>query len=161
MNAHGENEKEYLRRIVARRDLVGGAVIVSVGFFVMFDSSDYSIGTLRRMGPGFFPFVLGLMTTLFGLGIAIASRSATAKDYQLVRWRPAVCALLSILVFGLLVETTGLLPAVAALIAIAGLADPGQRPLSLFILFMALAPLVYLIFVVFLGIPLPLIQGLI
>jgi hypothetical protein len=55
---------------IARRDwadLIGGTLLVIFGiWFALFSAEAYNFGELRRMGPGFFPAVLGVLVAVFG-----------------------------------------------------------------------------------------------
>jgi hypothetical protein len=59
---------------MARRDytdILGGALLVAFGLGVGFYAQRYNIGTLTRMGPGFFPAALGFLLALLGLAILL------------------------------------------------------------------------------------------
>lgn len=52
------------------RGILGGLILLSLGLFVAwYTQQSYAIGTMRRMGPGFVPLILGW--TLAGLGLLI------------------------------------------------------------------------------------------
>lgn len=52
------------------RDIIGGLGLAAVGLFAVIYGQRYEFGDLNRMGPGYFPIVLGSM--LAGLGVLIA-----------------------------------------------------------------------------------------
>jgi len=55
-----------------------------LGLGAIFRAETYSIGTLSRMGPGFFPVALGAILALAGVAIAIsASRRSTRPRVKL------------------------------------------------------------------------------
>lgn len=95
------------------RDFAAGVFLVVTGLFVaMYASTHYEIGEASRMGPGYFPTVLGW--TLFGLGIAIAMFSfrtaLQSVEAPLFLLRPFLAVLLAIGAFGLLIDRVGLIP---------------------------------------------------
>lgn len=107
-------------------DLFGGAAMVAVGLFVsLFSIAHYDFGSLRQMGPGFFPVTLGLL--LAGLGAVIAGpawwRAGEARPFAL----PEMLAILAaIAVFGLGLQTLGIVVTTAVAVLLASL--PAPRP---------------------------------
>jgi len=148
------------RREDRRRELVCGVVLVAVGAFVFVESLHYSLGSLRRFGPGLFPAVLGVLVASLGLVVVANARRATGAFLQRFAPRPAFFVLMAILSFGLLVDSAGLAPAVATLVLLSALADRGQKAGEMVILYLVLLGAVYLVFAVLLGVPFRLVVGL-
>jgi hypothetical protein len=46
-------------QIILSKDFLAGLAAFGIGAAVVWGGSDYTFGTPRRMGPGFFPVVLG------------------------------------------------------------------------------------------------------
>ena len=44
-----------VQKTINRKDYYGGALMVLIGLGAIYGGSDYHIGTLSHMGPGFFP----------------------------------------------------------------------------------------------------------
>lgn len=125
--------------------------IVAFGVYVILEGMAMSMGTLRRIGPGFFPVVLGIVLTC--LGAATLFERAQPRRSLPDEWRALICVLLAILSFGFLVRSTGMIPAIAALVLLTSL---GQRQPSLFaaiVTFVALSLIGYGVFVLGLRIP--------
>ncbi len=136
------------------QDLVGGILAVAFGAFALFEASDYPMGSLLRMGPGFFPCAVAALIVLLGLlliGAAFRSRP-TAADFGF-RLRPVAAISAGITIFALLLERAGLVPATLALVLVSSLAEPRWRPLRAGILAVAVTVLVYIVFIVVLQIP--------
>jgi hypothetical protein len=109
-----------------RRDYVAGALMIVLGVGAVIEGARYPIGSLSRMGPGFFPIALGVILALAGAAIAIGAR--LAEDDRAVRPRPPewrgwipICA--SIVAFVVLGEYGGLVPATFAIVFISALGD--------------------------------------
>lgn len=51
---------------VGARDLLAGLVVMALGGFVVWHGLGYRLGTVSRMGPGFFPVMLGWLTVALG-----------------------------------------------------------------------------------------------
>lgn len=140
----------------ARQDLVGGLLSVALGAFALFEASRYPMGSLLRMGPGFFPSGVAILIILLGLVLIAASfRSRRSARPIEVRLRPVATIAGAILLFALLLERVGVVPATLVLVFVSSLAEPQWRPLRAGVLALAIGALVYLIFIVVLQIPLP------
>lgn len=141
-----------------RRDhvgLIGGVALIAVGlWYAHYASAQYSIGSLRRMGPGFFPTSLGFLMAGVGALIALPAlfRGGPVPG---VAWRAGAAILLAITVFALTVERTGLIPATLLLVGIAALAERKVHPVRTAILGIALSAMAVLVFSEGLGIPIP------
>lgn len=140
------------------RDLIAGIVLASFGLFVALHAgSHYSIGQASQMGPGFFP--VGLGWVLVGLGGVIALL-AFRKTVQVlhpppVSLRALIAIPAAILVFSLLVERLGLVPATVALTFIAVFAEKPFKLRRTVLLAAGLSLLSWLIFTAWLGMTLP------
>lgn len=102
------------------RDLLAGLVFIALGAAFAGIAATYPIGTALRMGPGFFPVVLGGLLVLLGLAIVAESRLAgDPTPIGPVPWRGIVLLSSAILFFGFTVRGLGLAPAlfVATLLA--------------------------------------------
>jgi hypothetical protein len=124
---------------------------VGIAFVVL--ARNYRLGTPARMGPGFFPTILGGILAALGLTLAIPALLRDGDRLAFPRLRPMVAILIAIIVFALLLAPLGFVLAAAALILIAGLAEPELRPLEHVGLTLFLIAFSVVIFVVALGLP--------
>jgi len=105
-----------------------------IGIAAALGSLDYHMGTLARMGPGYFPLLLGITLALIGVLIAITPDAADApptdaqrasfKTFVRQRLRPWIATAGGVIAFIVLGKYGGLAPATFALIFIAALGDP-------------------------------------
>lgn len=108
------------------RDYAGGMLMTAIGLAAAFQGSSYQLGTLERMGPGFFPTALGVILAITGLAIAVTARFTQYEGELEVlapEWRGWACivgALVAFVVFG---KYGGLLPATFAIVFISALGD--------------------------------------
>lgn len=114
---------------------------------------DYQLGTLTRMGPGFFPVMSGLLVTALAIGAAIEAARASDAARPHFRLRPVVFVSLGIIAWTLLIEPAGIIPSTAALVGISSMARSPFRPLSLLVLTVGLCLAGYFVFIG-LGMPL-------
>jgi hypothetical protein len=111
-------------------ELVGGLVLVTLGAAAAIVSHRYGLGTMRNVGPGMFPMLLGATLALLGLGVVLEGRTSTTVLPR-IPWRPIIMISAGLAAFGLLVERAGALAAVVSLIFLSGLADDRFRPVTL------------------------------
>ena len=119
----------------------------------------YSMGTPARMGPGFFPFYLGVLLTLLGVMIAFTGLRVHERDPGKVEpfhWKPILYVLSFIVLFGLLLKIIGML--LAGMMLVIG-ASIGSEEFQLRrTVFLAIGLVIFcaLVFVVGLKLPIPL-----
>ncbi|MGX9965514.1 tripartite tricarboxylate transporter TctB family protein [Roseomonas sp. F4] len=108
------------------RDVIGGVALILLGITAMAIAADYTFGNLRRMGPGFFPVVLGGLLCL--IGAAIVAKGFVRNWWEDGTLRPPsmrailhVCG--AVLAFVLTGDRLGFIPATLLLILISALAD--------------------------------------
>ena len=120
----------------------------------------YTMGTPARMGPGFFPFWLGLILMALGAAIALASlrRSQGGEDASFPRfhWRPILLVLGAVVLFGLVLRPAGMLVAGFLLVFIASLGSRTFRARATVVLGAGLVTFCALVFVGGLKLPIPL-----
>lgn len=139
----------------ARKDLGAGAVFVGFGLAFASTASTYEVGSALRMGPGFFPLVLGGLLVLLGLGIvAKAFIAPETGELGPVPWRAAVLLVAAILFFGFAVRGLGVVPTLFVSVLLAALAGPKMRIVPALVISVSLTALSVLIFLVALQLPL-------
>jgi hypothetical protein len=111
-----------------KRDYYAGALMVLLGLVAVHDGMTYSIGTLRQMGPGYFPVMLGVLLILIGIMIAgTAAGGMSSEEDEFIELRPQwwgwTCIILGPALFILLGRYTGMLPATFACVFVAALGD--------------------------------------
>lgn len=114
-------------KLHGRQNLVAGGTMVALGLATAITSVGYNIGTLQRMGPGYFPLMLGVLLALLGLAIALTGRSPDAAAKEPApsppQWRGWACITAGILAFMFFGKWGGLAPATFALVFISALGD--------------------------------------
>jgi hypothetical protein len=137
------------------KDFLAGLLFVAIGLADLVIIRSYPLGTSSRMGPGYFPRILGIL--LLGLGALLSLRGLRSGGEAMARWhwRPLSIVLLSVLVWGLTAQGLGLVVASVALVFVSSVASEefGWREalLSGAIQAAAMAAL----FIYGLGVPLP------
>lgn len=121
--------------------------------------ADYGIGTPRRMGPGFFPVALSAIGAALGLAIMIRSIRSPGFRTLPVSPRRLLFTAAAIVLFAVAIEPLGLLVTVFATAVLAAAADPRTRWHEALALGAGLSLALWLIFVVFLGLGVPVLPG--
>lgn len=132
------------------KDLVGGAILATIGTTFAVDSFQYGIGSALRMGAGFFPLALGGVTVLIGLSIVIKGFGQAGRLGS-IAWRSLASIVAGLSAFALIVDVTGLIPALAAAVLLVSLGDPDNKLSSIAGLIVFCCVAVWLIFIVGLG----------
>ena len=141
------------------KDFWAGAMLIATGVAAVAIAGGYPIGTAVRMGPGYFPIVLGVILTLFGLGLLM--RGLRGGEPISGGWsaRALIVLPLAFVLFGFLMDRAGFIPALVVLIFGSALASDQFDFKEVVLLTIALTALSAGIFIWGLGLPYPLIAG--
>jgi putative tricarboxylic transport membrane protein len=91
-----------------RRDFASGLMFIGIGAFFAIGAQSYPMGSAVRMGPAYFPTVLGWMLIVLGLIVFVRSFFLPGAPLPRINWRPLVFVLGSVFTFSLLLEVAGL-----------------------------------------------------
>ena len=130
------------------KDLVAGLMFVGIGITAIVIASNYTLGTAARMGPGYFPRILGILMILLGGIIALRSLRTTGPPLPGWKWRPVLVVLGSVTIFGFVVNWLGLVVSTILLILMSSAASSEFRPKEAAISGVLLAVLVVGVFVI-------------
>lgn len=137
------------------KDFYAGVLFVAVGVAAIIIASNYPLGTAARMGPGYFPRILGILLIVLGSALALRALRSQGTPVSRWHWRPTIIVLGSVVLFGAIVDTVGLALSTVILIVLASSASTEFRPLESFIAGIALAALSIGVFVIGLKLQLP------
>jgi hypothetical protein len=132
-------------------DLLSGLLFALLGAAALYISWRYPAGTPARMGPGYFPHLVGGLLTLLGGILIVRSWFRPGELVDVISLRPLLFVLIGTVSFGALIERTGLLPASIVLIIAGRLARPDFRIVEVLLLAIGLATAAALLFVYALG----------
>jgi hypothetical protein len=156
-----------------QKDFFAGLLFMAIGVFFAWSASRYSIGTAARMGPGYFPLLLGAVLTVLGGSIMFKALVFETEDGGRIghwAWRPVFYIVLANLVFGVLIggmaviglPPMGLVISIFVLTVLAAKAGSEFRWKEVLLLALVLTLGSYLVFVVLLKLQLavwPLVPG--
>jgi len=142
-------------RIRNPKDFWAGVLFALVGAAAIVLGSRYNLGTAARMGPGYFPRILGML--LIALGGAIALRGLRTDGAAMPGWRwwSTLVVLGSVVLFGLIVNRAGLAFSTVILIVLASSASSEFRWKEALISGVFLAALAVGVFIIGLKLQLP------
>ncbi|MEY2657429.1 MAG: hypothetical protein RL655_1911 [Pseudomonadota bacterium] len=152
--------------IKSQKDFFSGLMFLVVGAAFAWGATSYSVGTGARMGPGYFPLLLGVLLAILGGVVMFYSLVVETPNGDKVgsfAWRPIGYILGSNLAFGILLgglpsiklPSMGLIVAIYALVLIASKAGDNYRLRDVLILSTILAVGSYLAFIVLLKLQMP------
>jgi len=123
-------------KLASQKDFLSGLMFTVVGAAFALGAREFEVGTAARMGPGYFPLMLGVLLAVLGVIITVQSFRKGGPDGDpvgAIAWRPLVFVLGANLAFGALlvgvpalgIPAFGLIVALYTLVIIAGFAQPG------------------------------------
>ncbi len=144
--------------IKSQKDFFCGLMYIVVGVFFAWGATSYKIGDGARMGPGYFPLLLGVLLTLCGLVVTFKAMIIETIDGDKIgkwAWKPLFFILMSNLIFGVLLgglpsiklPSMGLIVAIFALTFVAASAGEEFKLKEVIGLAIFLAILSYLAFI--------------
>ena len=141
------------------KDFLAGLMFIGIGGTAMIIARDYPFGSALRMGPGYFPTVLGGILLVFGLWVLIQGLLKQEPVRRTWSVRALIILPLTALVFGYMMEHAGFIPALLVLSVMAATASPQFRFLEQSMLAIGLTVLSVALFIYGLGLPYPLFGG--
>ena len=137
------------------RDFWSGVLFTLLGAGTLAIGSKYTLGTAARMGPGYFPRILGILLIVLGVTIALRALRVRGEAMPRFRLRPLVVVLGSVVLFGAIVRPLGVALSTVILIVVASAASSEFRPRESLVAGVLLAALAVGVFVIGLQLQLP------
>ena len=152
--------------IKSQKDFFSGLMFAIIGGGFAWGATSYSVGTGARMGPGYFPLLLGILLAILGAFTVFYSLVEHTEDGDKVGkfvWRPIVYVLGANVAFGILlaglpsfgIPAMGLIVAIFALVIIASKAGDVFDLKEVLLLAAVLSAGSYLAFIMLLKLQMP------
>ncbi len=139
------------------KDFWTGVIYVLFGGLAFWIARDYGFGTASRMGPGYFPTVLGALLVLIGVISLVRSFIVPGEPLGDFAIKAGFLIILATVLFGFLINRAGLIIALLALVLVSAAASEKFRFEWMAILgLIVLIAFCALVFVMGLGVPMPL-----
>lgn len=100
------------------RDFWSGVIFMGFAVFALVLARDYSMGTARRMGAGYFPSLLCVALLLIGLILVARSLILVGPAIDKVNYRALLLILTGVVAFGLLLQPLGVVLSTIVLVVI-------------------------------------------
>ena len=145
-------------KIKSTKDFASGLMFMGVGVAFAWGATTYNVGTGARMGPGYFPLLLGILLALIGSVITFKALTVETADGDKIgkwAWKPLFFILAANFAFGILlgglpslgIPAMGLIVGIYALTFISSLAGNEFNAKAVFVLATVLAIGSYVAFV--------------
>jgi hypothetical protein len=135
------------------KDFWTGIIFLFFGVGAVVIGQDYAMGSAGRMGPAYFPSVLGTLLAVIGLIGVIRSFIVVGEPIGRFYMKELLMILVAIILFGILMRGAGLVPAILVLIFLSAYAGPKFNVKEVTMLAVGLAVFAVVVFVKLLGLP--------
>jgi len=153
--------KVVLMKIKSQQDFYSGLMFMLIGIAFAWGATTYAIGEGARMGPGYFPLMLGILLSALGAFIIFEALVVETQDGEPIgkwAWKPLGFIIGANLLFGVLlgglpgirVPALGMILAVYGLTCVASLAGDEFNLKEVIVLGTVLAVGSYLAFILLL-----------
>jgi len=143
-------------KIKAPKDFWAGLMFIGVGmFFLVWALTHYQMGTAVRMGPAYFPAVLGGLLAFLGVMTLIESLAMEGPPVPRFAFRPLILISGACVVYGYAMKPLGLILSTALLVFISAYGGHEFKWREVSILFLILIVFSILVFVKGLTLPFP------
>ena len=117
-----------MQNLLLKKDFYAGLFMVLLGGGVTLNSTTYKLGTFMHMGPGMFPFMLGILMTFVGVLIFIAGLMTPLEEGERIlpetmEWRGWACILAGPLMFILFGQLFGMVAGTFMCVFVSALGD--------------------------------------
>lgn len=141
------------------KDFWAGIMLIATGAAAVIIARDYRFGTTLHMGPGYFPSVLGGTLVLFGIYVVAMGLRRNEKIKGSYSLRALILLPSSLVLFGVLMDHAGFIPALVALVFGSAAAGREFKFVEVLLLTVVLTVLSVATFIWGLELPYPLIRG--
>ena len=152
--------------IKSQKDFFSGLMFMVVGGLFAWGATSYSVGTAARMGPGYFPLMLGSLMVLVGAVVTFNSLVFQRPGGDKIgkwAWKPLTFIIAANLLFGIMIgglpsiglPPMGLIAGIFALTIVASLAGETFKLKEVLVLSVILSIGSYMAFVVLLNLQFP------
>ena len=153
-------------RIKSQKDFFSGLMFTTVGAAFAVGATTYTVGNGARMGPGYFPLLLGIILAILGAVVmfkALVVETEGGDKIGAFAWKPLFFIIASNLLFGILLgglpsiglPAVGLIAAIFGLTIVASLAGETFSLKEVLILSVILSVGSYLAFIMLLKLQFP------
>jgi len=153
-------------KIKSQKDFFAGLMFMVAGIAFAWGATNYTIGEGARMGPGYFPLMLGILLALIGIAVVFEALVVETEDGEKIgsfAWRPLGFIIGANVIFGVMIggipriglPPMGLIVGIYALTFTASMAADTFKAKEVAVLATVLAVLSYCAFILLLKLQFP------
>ena len=153
-------------KIKSQKDFFAGLMFMVTGIAFAWGATNYSIGEGARMGPGYFPLMLGILLAIIGAAVVFSALVVETEDGDKIgswAWRPLGFIIGANVLFGICLggipkigfPSLGLIIGIYVLTFVSSLASDEHNNKEVAVLATVLAVMSYLAFIVLLKLQFP------
>lgn len=143
-------------KIKSPKDFWAGLMFIAFGLFFVVISGNYQMGSAVRMGPAYFPKVLGGMMAVLGAIVFFQSLVLQGPKVPHLSFKPLFYISLSLVLFGYLLKPLGFILSLVVLVFVCAFGGHEFKAKEVAILTVVLIIFSVLVFVKGLTLPFPL-----
>lgn len=147
------NDDAHNQRKLNPWELGAAAFFFLIGLYMVATGSGFGVGTITRIGPGFFPVSIGVLMMGLSVAIAFEVRHSLAGPPK-IPLRVVLVIGVALFLFVTLVNTAGFIIATFSLIFVSRFAEPGSNVVGSVVLAACLALFGWLVFIFGFNLPL-------
>lgn len=140
-------------KIRSPKDFWAGLMFVAFGLFFLVVARNYQMGSAVRMGPAYFPMVLGGILAVLGAIVIFQSLVIEGSKIPKLSFKPIFFISLSLVLFGYLLQPLGFVLSLVVLIFVSAFGGHEFKAREVAILTVVLILFAVLVFVKGLGLP--------
>lgn len=144
-------------KIRDQKNFWSGVMFIAFGAFFVGWAQQYDMGTAARMGPAFFPTMLGGIMFVLGVIVMIEGLAVEHADGKIepFNFKALILVLGAVIAFGLLLRPAGLIVALFVLIGVSAFGSHEFKLRDILLLSIGLSLLVYGVFIYGLSMTIP------
>jgi len=141
------------------KDFLSGLMFIAFGLVALYFGRHLALGTAVRMGPGWVPHMLAYILLGLGFLICLVAFFTVGELVERPKLKPIALVTLGIVLFALMLERTGMVPALAVLVLVASLGGDEFKVIEVIGNIVVLSVLCIIVFKVGLGMNISVIEG--
>ncbi|HEU0204483.1 MAG TPA: tripartite tricarboxylate transporter TctB family protein [Burkholderiaceae bacterium] len=144
-------------RIKNEKDFWSGVMFFAVGLGFAIGATNYDFGTAQRMGPAYFPAILGGLLAVLGIIVGLEGLGLEKEEGKLDKFHfgPIAWVVGSVALFGILLKPAGLLLSIIALVFVSMLGSHEFKWKEAVAVCVVMAAIVWVVFVYALNLTIP------
>ena len=143
-------------KIKSQEDFWSGLMFIGFGILAIAMARDYPMGSAMRMGPGYFPTLIGGALVLLGAVVSALSFKHQGEGIGTWPWRAMILMSIAFALFAWGIDVIGFIPSLFILIVVSSLSARSTKWIEILIESVVLIAGSWAVFIYGLELPFPL-----